>query len=376
MTELATLDAYGVLTEPATLKIQRLLPGPIDRVWAYLTDSELRRQWLAAGHMEMKVGAPFELVWRNDELSDPPGRRPEGFPEEQRMQSLITECDPPRKLAFTWQGSGEVSFELDPQGDEVLLTVIHRRLPDRATTADGRRRLAHAPGPAGRLRDGQGAGVLLGRLEPPADGIRPATAGLKARWETDMRKLIAGMKISVDGKMEGPEGTADWVEAWSDDYGVMPRVDACLLGGGMYPGYERYWTAIQQEPDKPVWITGSPPTPAELDYADFVARTPHYVLSSSLTSARWPRTSFVRGLEEIAALKQQAGKDIYLVGGARTTASLMDAGLVDELRLIVHPLIAGEGKALFAAAKRRRGFELRQVQQMPGERVSLIYGIG
>lgn len=134
MTELATLDAYGVLTEPATLKIQRLLPGPIERVWAYLTDSNLRRQWLAAGQMEMKVGASFEFVWRNDELTDPPGQRPTGFSQEQRMQSRITELDPPRKLAFAWEGSGDVSFELTPQGNEVLLTVIHRRLPDRTTT--------------------------------------------------------------------------------------------------------------------------------------------------------------------------------------------------------------------------------------------------
>ena len=77
-----------------------------------------------------------------------------------------------------------------------------------------------------------------------------------------MRKLIAGMKISVDGKMEGPEGMADWVDAWSDDYGLTPQIDACLLGAGMYPGYERYWTAIQNEPQTPVWITGKPPTPA------------------------------------------------------------------------------------------------------------------
>jgi dihydrofolate reductase len=133
-----------------------------------------------------------------------------------------------------------------------------------------------------------------------------------------MRKLIAGMKISVDGKMEGSEGSADWVEAWSDDYGLMPQVDACVLGGGMYPGYEQYWTAIQKEPDKPVWITGSAPTPAEIEWARFAAQTPHYVLSSTLTSALWPKTRFVRGLEEIAALKQQPGKDIYLVGGART----------------------------------------------------------
>ena len=125
-----------------------------------------------------------------------------------------------------------------------------------------------------------------------------------------MRKLITGMKISVDGKIEGRGGTADWVEAWSNDYGLMPQIDACVLGGGMYPGYERYWTAIQNEPDKHVWITGSAPTPAEIEWARFAAHTPHYVLSSTLTSALWPKTSFVRGLEEIAALKQQPGKDI------------------------------------------------------------------
>jgi uncharacterized protein YndB with AHSA1/START domain len=133
MSESSTLDAYGVLTEPATLRLQRLLPGPVERVWAYLTESELRRRWLAAGTMELAVGAPFELVWRNDELGDPPGPRPAGFPEEQRMQSRITALDPPRKLAFAWQGSGDVSFELEPMGAQVLLTLTHRRLPDRAT---------------------------------------------------------------------------------------------------------------------------------------------------------------------------------------------------------------------------------------------------
>ena len=133
MTDLATPDAYGVLTEPTTLTIKRLLPGPIERIWACLTESELRRQWLAAGEMEMREGAAFELVWRNDELSDPPGRRPPGFPEEERMQSRIIALDPPRKLAIAWGASGDVTFELEPRGDEVLLTLVHRRLPDRKT---------------------------------------------------------------------------------------------------------------------------------------------------------------------------------------------------------------------------------------------------
>jgi uncharacterized protein YndB with AHSA1/START domain len=133
MTGPATLDPYGVLIEPATLKIERLLPGPIERIWAYLTESDLRRKWLAAGKMEMKADTPFELVWRNNELTNPPGQRPAGFGEEHRMQSRITEFDPPRKLAITWGESGAVSFELEPRGQEVLLTVIHRRAPDRAT---------------------------------------------------------------------------------------------------------------------------------------------------------------------------------------------------------------------------------------------------
>ncbi len=133
MNDLAMIDPYGSLSEPSTLTIQRLLPGPVERIWAYLTDSDMRRKWLAAGDMEMKAGAPFEFVWRNDELSEPRDKRPDGFAEEQRMESRITEIDPPHRLSFTWQGSGDVTFELEPRGKQVLLTVIHRSLPDRAT---------------------------------------------------------------------------------------------------------------------------------------------------------------------------------------------------------------------------------------------------
>jgi uncharacterized protein YndB with AHSA1/START domain len=130
---MTTIDAYGALIEPATLRIQRLLPGPVDRVWSYLTDGDLRRKWLASGAMEMQVGAPFELVWRNDELTVPPGRRPDGAATEHRMQSTITELDPPRHIAFTFGEHGVVSFDLERQGDDVLLTVTHRRIPDRPT---------------------------------------------------------------------------------------------------------------------------------------------------------------------------------------------------------------------------------------------------
>ena len=190
-----------------------------------------------------------------------------------------------------------------------------------------------------------------------------------------MRKLIAGMKVSADGKFGGPDGYADWVDGWSEDYGITTRVDACLLGGGMYPGYEQYWTAIQNAPDKLLPMTGKFPTPREIEWARFAAQMPHYVLSTTVTSASWALTRFVRSLDDISSLKRQPGKDIYLLGGGRTTASLIDAGLVDELRLIVYPLIAGEGKSLFGTTKNRRGLELRKVEQLPDGRISVIYGI-
>lgn len=191
--------------------------------------------------------------------------------------------------------------------------------------------------------------------------------------EVRVRKLIAAMKTSLDGRIAGPEGDVPWVDAWSDDYGLTPQIDACVLGGGMYPVYEQYWTAVQSDPDKPHPLSGQVPTPAEVEWAHFAAQTRHYVLSSSMSSSEWPTTSFVRGIDEISALKHQPGKDIYLVGGATTIASFIEAGLVDELRLIVYPLVAGGGVSLFAATAARQGLTLRTVGQLSRGRVSLVY---
>jgi uncharacterized protein YndB with AHSA1/START domain len=130
MTTMLDQDRYGRLTEPATLTIARLLPGPVERVWDYLTNGDLRRQWLAAGAMEERAGAPVELVWRNDELTDPPGERPDGFGDEHRMTCEIVAIDAPRLLSISWGSTGGVTFTLDERGDEVLLTIVHKRIED------------------------------------------------------------------------------------------------------------------------------------------------------------------------------------------------------------------------------------------------------
>jgi dihydrofolate reductase len=192
--------------------------------------------------------------------------------------------------------------------------------------------------------------------------------------EATVRKMIAAMKISVDGKNEGPDGYADWVDAWSEEYGLTAQIDTCVLGGRMYPNYERYWTAIQDAPTEPNPMGAGVPTPAEVEWARFAGGTPHYVVSRTLDSAAWPQTRFLRELDEIALLKKQPGKDIYLMGGAQITRACLEAGLVDEIRLIVYPLIAGEGTTLFTAPERHQ-LELRNVETLTGGRLRLDYGV-
>ncbi|MCB2117404.1 MAG: SRPBCC family protein [Rhodobacteraceae bacterium] len=131
MTSADTIGLYGKLTAPDTLVIERLLPGPIERVWSYLTDSDKRAKWLASGEMPLKVGAEFTLTWHNDTLTSPPGSRPEGFGPEHTMVSRILAVDAPRLLSYTFGTSSEVDMTLTEQGDKVLLTLTHRRIPDR-----------------------------------------------------------------------------------------------------------------------------------------------------------------------------------------------------------------------------------------------------
>ena len=183
------------------------------------------------------------------------------------------------------------------------------------------------------------------------------------------------MKLSVDGCSEGPDGYADWVDAWSEDYGLMDRIDACLLGGRMYPGYEQYWTAIQQAPEQPLPMTGKPAHPAELTWSTFARRTPHYVLSGTLSSVAWAHTRILRKLDEVRALKDQAGKGIYLMGGAMLTSTLLDAGLVDEIHFIVHPLLADPARGPFDAVTKRRALTLLNHLPLGEGRVRLSYQV-
>ena len=129
---------FGVVPEARTLRLQRVLPGPVERVWAYLTESEKRGKWLARGPMELRVGGRVELNFRNAELSPHQETPPDRYRNKGAgsLRGRITRCDPPRLLSYTWNEDSdtpsEVTFELTPQGADVVLVLTHRRLGDRA----------------------------------------------------------------------------------------------------------------------------------------------------------------------------------------------------------------------------------------------------
>ena len=127
----------GILVAPGTVRFERTLPGPIERVWAYLTEPEKRATWLAGGAMQLQVGGDVELFFKHVDLSPISAPTPERFAAHVGGSSLrgtVTACEPPHLLAFTW-GEGqerpsEVTFELEAVGDGVRFTLTHRLLGD------------------------------------------------------------------------------------------------------------------------------------------------------------------------------------------------------------------------------------------------------
>ena len=128
---------YGEVIGPRAVRLERLLPGPIERVWAYLTESEKRKKWFAEGPMDLRPGGTIEFVFHNSELAPQGEQTPERFQQYEGMVSKgrVVRVEPPRLLSFEWfEDSGEaseVTFELSERGDQVRLVLTHRQLRNR-----------------------------------------------------------------------------------------------------------------------------------------------------------------------------------------------------------------------------------------------------
>ena len=128
------MKAPVTLLEPGTVRLERLLPGPLERVWAYLTESKKRATWLAAGEFDLRVGGKGRLEFDNSKLPNDPDL-PQQYRERGKghFDCVITRLEPLRLLSHTWKwasGDSEVTYELTPRGKDVLLVIVHRKLTE------------------------------------------------------------------------------------------------------------------------------------------------------------------------------------------------------------------------------------------------------
>lgn len=135
------MDTYGKLINPQTVVFERLLPGPIERVFAFLTEEDKRKLWFTTGAMPTKVGERFSMTWKHANYSPNKSAPPDSMKEmdEKGHTSTFTllAYEPPYRLAYTFgetkhpENPSEVEFVLTPEGDKVRLTLTHTRIPDR-----------------------------------------------------------------------------------------------------------------------------------------------------------------------------------------------------------------------------------------------------
>lgn len=132
------MNDYGELVAPDTVRFERLLPGPVERVWSFLTESDKRARWFCAGETQLRVGGSIELHFHNAALSNQPDISPpqkyKDLPERMSFSGKVTRCEPPHVLCYTWEEEerhSEVCYELKPAGDKILLVLTHRHLHSR-----------------------------------------------------------------------------------------------------------------------------------------------------------------------------------------------------------------------------------------------------
>ena len=178
-----------------------------------------------------------------------------------------------------------------------------------------------------------------------------------------MRKVTAGLFVSLDGVVESPE---KWhFPYFNDEMGeavvaAISSSDAMLLGRVTYQEFAAYWPGVSSE-DEP--------------FATHMNNTPKYVVSKTLDKAEWNNSTLISGnvAEEITKLKQQPGKNIGITGSATLVQSLLQDDLLDELGLMIHPVVVGSGKRLFQEGGGPKGLKLVDSMTFSTGVVSLTY---
>jgi len=185
-----------------------------------------------------------------------------------------------------------------------------------------------------------------------------------------MRKIILMINVTLDGFIEGTNGEFDWMafdeELWKDINDLLNTVDTTLFGRVAYQAFANYWPSAATNPSSPK---------NEIDFAHWIEKTPKIVFSKTLRKAEWNKSRLVKEniAREISQLKQQAGKDVVMFGGAGIASTFMKLGLIDEFRIRVFPTVLGGGSSLFNGFNDRMNLQLLETKTFKSGVVALHY---
>jgi dihydrofolate reductase len=183
-----------------------------------------------------------------------------------------------------------------------------------------------------------------------------------------MRKVIASEMVSLDGFFEGPNGELDWhnVDEEFNQFAAdqLDAMETILFGRVTYEGMASYWPTPAAIADDPI-IAGQ------------MNSMPKIVFSKTVDKvAEWSNSRLVKGeaVDEVRRLKKEPGGDMVIFGSGRLVAALTPAGLIDEYRIFVCPLILGSGRSMFDGVTELTHLELLKARTFDSGNVLLYYG--
>jgi dihydrofolate reductase len=168
-----------------------------------------------------------------------------------------------------------------------------------------------------------------------------------------MRKVVLWIGMSLDGMTSGANEQLDWLVPHATRPQAEPifrrlreRCDTALLGRVNYEGFLAYWPKVKDDPKA---------SRHDVEISRWLDDVPKVVFSHTLREVTWKNARLAKGTatDEVAALKRTSGKDIIIQNSTRLAQSLLAAGLLDELQIIVAPVALGAGRALFSGLPRR-----------------------
>jgi len=181
-----------------------------------------------------------------------------------------------------------------------------------------------------------------------------------------MRKMILYMLTTLDGFYEGPNKEIDWhnVDEEFNEFAIeqLNSVDVLLFGRVTYELMASYWPTPAATTNDPI-------------VADKMNSLPKIVFSKTLSSVEWQNTRLVKEniAEEISKLKQQPGKDLIIFGSSDLAVTLIQHGLIDEYRIMVNPVVLGNGKHLFKGINHKLNLKLLKTKTFRSGNVLLYY---